>query len=96
MIRPWLVNGDCVSWKTLNKLEIDNTKISNSKFLLIVANFLHRINCNNGLKCRMAAFVRYIASSEHSNFGLKESTVKVKIYRMLDYLRSKEKTDKNR
>lgn len=90
VIRPWLINGGSVSWKTLNKLEIDNTKISNTKFLLVVANFLHRINYNKGLKCRMAVFIRYLASNEHTNFGQKEGTLKVKIYRMLGYFRSKE------
>lgn len=90
VIRSWLINGGSVSWKTLNKLEIDNTKISNTKFLLVVANFLHRINCNNGLKCRMAVFIRYLASNEHTNFMQKEGTLKVMIYRALAYLRSKE------
>jgi len=90
-IRSWLIDKDTVSWNTLNNLNIDKSLIPNTKFLLHVANFLHRIDCSNGLKCRMAVFIRYIASSEHSNFCLKESTVKVKIYRMLDYFRSKAK-----
>lgn len=94
-IRPWLIDGDKATWKTLKMLEINHSSITNNKFLLIVANFLHRIGCKDGLKCRMSVFIRYLASDEHTNFELTEGSVKVQIYRMLSYLRSKEYPLKN-
>jgi hypothetical protein len=80
-----LTDGDSVDWKSLKRLNIDHSKTTNASFFLIITNFLSRIGFGKGLKCTEAVFIRYLASTEHSNFGLKESSVKTLVYRQLDF-----------
>jgi len=85
VIRPWLIDGEDVGWKNIRRLEVDYSKISKDVFFLVITNFLNRIGKGNGLSCKMESFIRYLASTEHSNFGYKESSLKSKIYSMLRY-----------
>lgn len=85
VLRPWLIEGMDVDWKNLRRLEVDYSKISKDYFFLVITNFLNRIGGGDGLNRNMETFIRYLASTEHSNFGYKESSLKSKIYSMLRY-----------
>ncbi len=85
-IRPYVRNPDAIDWKHLNYFEFNEGEISKPMFVGIIACFLLRIGKENGLKCRMSVFIRYLASNEHSNFNLKYSSLNTLIYRMLGYL----------
>ena len=91
VIRPWLIGGEKLDWKNLRKIELDYSKIPKERFLLVLTNFLNRIGRGDGLNCKMEAFIRYLTSTEHSNFGLKNNSLKSKIYSMLRYHKAIEK-----
>lgn len=85
-IKPYVKNVDAIDWKHLRCFEFDKQKIRKPDFLLIIARFLLKIGKGNGLKCRMAIFIRYLASNEHSNFELKSESLNTLIYRLFEYL----------
>jgi len=85
-IRPYIRNPDDIDWKHLKYFEFNEETISKTVFVLIIAFFLLRIRRGDGLKCRMSMFIRYLASNEHSNFGLQYRSLNTLIYRMFDYL----------
>lgn len=91
IIRPYVRDGDAIDWKHLTYFDYDDRKISKAEFVFIIAQFLHVIGEGDGLKCKMSVFIRYLASNEHSNFGLKYRSLNTQIYRMLAYLDGKEK-----
>lgn len=85
-ICPYVKNVEDIDWKHLKYFEYDEMKTSKIDFILIIARFLLAIEKGNGLKCRISVFIRFLASNEHSNFGLKASSLNTLIYRMFDYL----------
>ena len=90
-IRPYIRDGDSIDWKHLRYFDYDVETISKREFVFKIAEFLHAIGKGDGLKCKMSVFIRYLASNEHSNFGLKYRSLNTQIYRMLEYLEGKEK-----
>ena len=90
-IRPYIRDGDAIDWKHLRYFDYDVETISKREFVFKIAEFLHAIGKGNGLKCKMSVFIRFLASNEHSNFGLKYRSLNTQIYRMLEYLEGKEK-----
>lgn len=90
-ISPWLIDREKIDWKNLRRLEVDYSKTTKDSFLLVITNFLYKVGRGKGLKCKMETLIRYLASTEHSNFGLKESSLKAKIYSMLRYHESVKK-----
>ena len=58
-----------------------------------LANFISKLAYNNqeGLKCSIDTFFRYIASSEHSNLNAKWKSVKTMVYSYIRYENQKEK-----
>ena len=90
-IRPYIRDGDAIDWKHLRYFDYDVETISKREFVFKIAEFLHAIGKGNGLKCKMSIFIRFMASNEHSNFGLKYRSLNTQIYRMLEYLEGKEK-----
>ena len=90
-IRPYIRDGDSIDWKHLRYFDYDVETISKREFVFKIAEFLHAIGKGNGLKCKMSVFIRFLASNEHSNFGLKYRSLNTQIYRMLEYLEGKEK-----
>lgn len=91
-IRPYVRDGDDIDWKHLRCFEFDENKISKTEFILFISRFLFIIGEGEGLKCKMSVFIRYLASNEHSNFGLKYRSLNTLIYRMLGYLRGCQET----
>ncbi len=85
-IKPYVKNADAIDWKHLKYFEFDEKKISKTEFILIIARFLLAIGKGNGMKRKMSVFIRYLASNEHSNFGLKYRSLNTLIYRMFSYL----------
>lgn len=92
-VRPFVKHGESLTWKNLRFFEFDESKISKTKFILIISRFLCSIGKGTGLKCRMSVIVRYLSSNEHSNFGLKEWPLNTLIYRQLEYIESTQKGD---
>ena len=90
-VRPYIRDGDAIDWKHLRYFDYDVENISKREFVFKIAEFLHAIGKGNGLKCKMSVFIRFLASDEHSNFGLKYRSLNTQIYRMLEYLEGKEK-----
>jgi hypothetical protein len=90
-IKKFVCDGSTIDWKHLRYFAYDEKKIKKAKFILIIAEFLIRIGKDNGLKSgNLSVFIRYIASNEHSNFGLKPSSLNTLIHRMFAYLEGKE------
>ena len=85
-IKPYVKNADAIDWKHLKYFEFDEKKISKTEFILIIARFLLAIRKGNGLKRKMSVFIRYLASNEDSNFGLKYRSLNTLVYRMFSYL----------
>lgn len=90
-INPYVKDASTIDWKHLRYFEYDEDKSRKEEFILRIARFLLKIGKGNGLKCRMSVFIRYLASNEHSNFGLKYRSLNTLIYRLFDYLESQEK-----
>ena len=89
-IGPYVRNPDAIDWKHLNYFEFDDKLITKTEFVLMIARFLFTVGKADGLKCKMSVFLRYLASNEHSNFGLKYRSLNTLIYRMFDYLEGQE------
>lgn len=85
-IRPFLRDGDTIDWKHFKKFNAIEESRKKKELILEIAKFLIAIGKGWGLKCRMSVFVRYLASNEHSNFGLKYRSLNTLIYRMFAYL----------
>ena len=85
-LRPISIDGDTLDWKTLSRLEVDLKATSKTRYIYLIATFLHHIGKGCGLKCRMATFVRWLSSTEHSNFRLSVGYVNKLIYNMLAYI----------
>ena len=94
-LRPVSVNGDALNWKTLSRLEVDLNLTSKTRFIYLIATFLHRIGKGCGLKCRMSTFIRWLSSTEHSNFFLSRGYVNKLIYNMLAYIEGTEIEQEN-
>lgn len=91
-LRPSLVDGDSICWKTVTKLEgCYSERKSKAEFILKIAMFLESIGRGDGLEVKPEAFIRYLSSSKHSNLGLDFKSLKSKIYSMLRYLKQLEK-----
>lgn len=90
-IKPYVKNVATIDWKHLRYFDYDVETISKREFVFKIAEFLHAIGKGNGLKRKMSVFIRFLASNEHSNFGLKYKSLNTQIYRMLEYLEGKEK-----
>lgn len=100
-LRPWLIDGENVYWKNLKRIDIDYSKIKHSRrckdktritkdeFFEPIAEFLFSIDRGRGLNVPLEAFVRYLASPKHSNFGMKSESLRTKIIKHLAYLESK-------
>lgn len=89
-IRPFIRDGDTIDWKHFKYFGYDEEIISKTEFMINIARFLLAIGKGEGLKCKMSVFVRYLASNEHSNFGLKYRSLNTLIYRMFTYLEGNE------
>ena len=86
-LRPSLVDGESICWKTVTKLEgCYSERKSKTEFILKIAMFLESIGRGEGLEVKPEAFIRYLASPKHSNLGLDFYSLKSKIYSMLRYL----------
>lgn len=95
-IKEFVLEGSTIDWKHLRRFDFDKMKIKKAEFVHIIAGFLFRIGKDEGLKSgNMSVFIRYLASNEHSNFGLKPNSLNTLIHRMFDYLESKEKDTQN-
>ncbi len=102
-LRPWIIDGENADWKKMKRIDIDYSKIKNSRrckaenkitkdeFIEIISEFLISIGRGNGLNVPLEAFIRYLASPKHSNFGMNISSLTTKIHRQLAYVGSKEK-----
>ena len=85
-IRPYIRDGDTIDWKHFKRFNAIEGSRKKKELILEIAKFLIVIGKGSGLKCKMSVFVRYLASNEHSNFGLKDSSLNTLIYRMFAYL----------
>ena len=85
-IRPYVRDGDSISWKHLRYFDFDEDEIRKPDFILFIVRFLLKIGKRDGLKCRMSVFIRYLASNEHSNFCLKYRSLNTLIYRQFEYI----------
>ena len=81
-------------WKNFVVCNVNYVKIKKSTFIFKVAEFLYHIGKEKGLKCSLRTFCQYLSKTEHSNFGLKESSIKTLIIRMLNYIEERENKDK--
>lgn len=101
-LRQWLIDGENANWKTIKRIDIDyskikylrrckdDTKITKDQFFDPIVEFLLCIDSAKGLNVELEAFIRYLSSSKHSNFGIKYSALRTKIHRKLAYLRSRQ------
>ena len=92
-ISEYLISSDPDDWKNFSVCNVDYEKISKSMFIYEIAKFLHSIGKNEGLKCSLRVFCQYLSKTEHSNFGLKEGSIKTQIIRMLSYLDDEKNKD---
>ena len=92
-ISYYLLEGAPDDWKNFVVCNVDYEKIRKSDFIYKIAEFLFSIGKEEGLRCSLRVFCQYLSKTEHSNFCLKESSIKTQIIRMLSYI--KEKKDKN-
>ena len=102
-LRPWLIDGENADWKKIRRIDIDYLKIKHSRrcedkkkitkdeLIKIISEFLISIDRGKGLDVSLEAFIRYLASSKHSNIGWKVNSLTTKIHRQLAYLESKKK-----
>lgn len=89
-IRQFVKDGETIDWKHLRNFQVIEEPRKKTELIQVIAQFLLTIEKGKGLKCRMSVFVRYLASNEHSNFGLKPGPLNTLIYRMFAYLEGKE------
>lgn len=90
-INPYIRDGDKLDWKHFRCFNVIGNSRKKKEQILKIAEFLITIGKGDGLKCKMSVFLRYLASNEHSNFGLKYSSLNTLIYRMFAYLEGREK-----
>lgn len=94
-ISPNIRDGDNLDWKHFRCFNAKGDSRKQKELVLEIAKFLIAIGKGNGLKCKMSVFVRYLASNEHSNFGLKYRSLNTLIYRMFSFLEGcKKETEK--
>ena len=104
-LRPLIIYGENAEWKKIRRIDIDYSKIKHSRrckgeniitkdeFIEIISEFLICIGRGKGLNVSLEAFIRYLVSPKHSNFGMQVNSLTTKIHRQLAYLESK-KNDK--
>ncbi|MBR3522273.1 MAG: hypothetical protein IKN75_07165 [Prevotella sp.] len=90
VIKPYVSSDYEIDWKHLRYFDVLCEPRNKTELILLIAKFLLSIGKGSGLKCRMSVFIRYLASNEHSNFGLKSSSLNTLIYRQIAYLESAE------
>ena len=103
-LRPWIIDGENADWKKIKRIDIDKSKIKHSRrckdenniitkdeFIEMISEFLICIGRGEGLNMSLEAFIRYLASPKHSNFGMQVNSLTTKIHRQLAYLESKKK-----
>ena len=102
-LRPWIKDGENSNWKKIKRIDIDYSKIKFSRrckgknkitkdeFIEIISEFLIGIGRGKGLNVPLEAFIRYLSSPKHSNFGMQVNSLTTKIHRQLAYLESKKK-----
>ena len=90
-IYPYVSDDYEIDWKHLKYFGVIEEQHAKVELVLEIAKFLLLIGKGCGLKCKMSVFVRYLASNEHSNFGLKYRSLNTLIYRMFSYLEGCEK-----
>lgn len=90
-INPYIRDGDNLDWKHFRCFNAKGDSRKKKELILEIAKFLIAIGKGEGLKGKMSVFVRYLASNEHSNFGLKYRSLNTLIYRMFSYLERCEK-----
>ncbi len=103
-LRQWLIDGENTDWRKIKRIDIDKSKIKHSRrckdenniitkdeFIEIISEFLFSIGRGKGLNMSLEAFIRYLASPKHSNFGMQVNSLTTKIHRQLAYLESKKK-----
>lgn len=91
VISPYIRDGDNLDWKHFRCFNAIGNSRKKKELILDIAKFLFTIGKSDGLKCKMSVFLRYLASNEHSNFGLKYSSLNTLIYRMFSYIEGCEK-----
>lgn len=91
-IKPYVSDEEGIDWKHLKCFIVIKEPRMREKLIEVIAQFLITIGKGKGLKRNnMSVFIRYLASNEHSNFGLKPSSLNTLIHRMFAYLEGKEK-----
>lgn len=90
-INPYIRDGDNLDWKHFRCFNAKGDSRKKKELILEIAKFLIAIGKGEGLKGKMSVFVRYLASNEHSNFGLKYRSLNTLIYKMFSYLERCEK-----
>jgi hypothetical protein len=85
-IIPYVSDDYETDWKHLRYFDALREPHKTTELMMLVAEFLLSIGKGKGLKCKTSVFIRYLASNEHSNFGLKPSTLNTLIYRLFAYL----------
>ena len=83
-ISEYLICSNPDDWKNFSVCNVDYKKIRKSMFIYEIAKFL---------KCSLRVFCQYLSKTEHSNFGLKEGSIKTQIIRMLSYLDNEKNKD---
>ncbi len=84
-ISPFIRDGDKLDWKHFRCFNAKGDSRKKKELILKIAKFLVTIGMGDGLKCKMSVFLRYLASKEHGNFGMKYSSLNTLIYRMFAY-----------
>jgi len=92
-ISAYLEGCDPADWKNLSRLNVDYAKCRKSDIIYKLAEFLFTINKREGLKCSLRVFCQYLSKSEHSNFSLKQDSIKTQIIRMLNYIEEQQMED---
>lgn len=93
-VSGYLEGCDPANWKNLARFNVDYGKCRKSDFIMMLAKFLFTIDKSEGLKCSLRVFCQYLSKTEHSNFGLKQGSIKTQIIRMLNYIEEHKKEDK--
>ena len=85
-ISPYIRDGDNLNWKHFRCFNAKGDSRKKKELILEIAKFLITIGKGGGLKKKLSVFLRYLASNEHGNFGMKYSSLNTLIYRMFAYL----------
>lgn len=92
-IYPYVSDDYEIDWKHLRYFDVFSEPRIKTELIMVIAQFLLSIGKDKGLKCKMSVFIRYLASNEHSNFGLKPSSLNTLIYRLFTYLEHTEENE---